>query len=205
MIKVFSSIRKILSSKKFLIPLAVIIMLIIFAAIRIWTFGAQNELVDADAAIVLGAAVWDGQPSPVFEERLNHAIWIYENEYVDKLILTGGKAEDTDRAESQVAKDYAIKNQVQKDDILIETKSSITEENFKYAQEIAAEHELESFIVVSDPLHMRRAITIAETKGMDVYPSPTPGSAYETLRSQVPFLIREVIFYIGYIISLPYR
>ena len=182
-----------------------IIIFIGYSAFSIWTFKDKVELVKTDAAIVLGAAAWNDKPSPVFRERINYSIWLYENNYVDKIIFTGGKGKDDKYAESEVARDYAIKNNVNSEDILIETKSKITEENLKYAYEIAMEENLNTFTIVSDPLHMKRAMLIAKTIGMESYTSPTQSSVYKTLSSQAPFLFRELFFYIGYIISLPFR
>ena len=182
-----------------------IIIFIGYSAFNIWTFKDKVELVKTDAAIVLGAAAWNDKPSPVFRERINYSIWLYENNYVDKIIFTGGKGKDDKYAESEVARDYAIKNNVTPEDILIETKSKITEENLKYAYEIATEENLNTFTIVSDPLHMKRAMLISKTIGMESYTSPTQSSVYKTLNSQVPFFLRELFFYIGYIISLPFR
>ncbi len=182
-----------------------IIIFIGYLAFNIWTFKDKVELVKTDAAIVLGAAAWNDKPSPVFRERINYSIWLYENNYVDKIIFTGGKGKDDKYAESEVARDYAIKNNVTPEDILIETKSKITEENLKYAYEIATEENLNTFTIVSDPLHMKRAMLISKTIGMESYTSPTQSSVYKTLNSQVPFFFRELFFYIGYIISLPFR
>ena len=182
-----------------------IVIFIGYSAFSIWTFKDKVELVKTDAAIVLGAAAWNDKPSPVFRERINYSIWLYENNYVDKIIFTGGKGKDDKYAESEVARDYAIKNNVNSEDILIETKSKITEENLKYAYEIAMEENLNTFTIVSDPLHMKRAMLISKTIGMESYTSPTQSSVYKTLSSQAPFLFRELFFYIGYIISLPFR
>ncbi len=185
--------------------IVVILVLISYSAYRIWSFGDKVELVKSDAAIVLGAAAWDGEPSPVLRERINHAIWLYENGYVDTIIFTGGRGDDDKVAESEVARDYAINNNVDAEDILIETQSRITEENLKYAYDIASKHNLKTFTIVSDPLHMKRATLIAERMGMKTYSSPTQSSVYQTLHSTIPFLCREVFFYIGYIVSLPFR
>jgi len=176
-----------------------------YSAYDIWSFGDHNQLLKSEAAIVLGAAVWDDQPSPVLRERINHAIWLYENDYIDKIIFTGGKANGNSLSESEVSKIYAIEQGVKPTDILIETKSKITEENLKYAYEIAKQNNLKTFIIVSDPLHMRRAITMAEDLGMKAYSSPTQTSAYRTLRTKIPFFLRELFFYVGYILSLPFR
>ena len=155
--------------------------------------------------MVLGAAAWEDEPSPVLRERINHSIWLYENDYVDKIIFTGGNGEGDQYAESEVARDYAIKNNVNAEDILIETTSKITEENLKYAYEIAVEENFDTFTIVSDPLHMKRAILMAKNIGMEAYSSPTQSSVYKSLNSKVPFFLRELFFYTGYIFSLPFR
>ena len=136
---------------------ASLLIFTIITAYGIWTFAAESELIKTDAAIVLGTKVIGDQPSPVLKERINHSIWLYENDYVEKIIFTGGKTDGADFAESEVSRDYALSMNVPAEDILIETQSMITEENFLYASEIAAEQELDSFLVVSDPLHMKRA------------------------------------------------
>ncbi len=158
-----------------------------------------------DVAVVLGAAVWDDEPSPVLRERVNHSIWLYENGYVNKIIFTGGKGDGDKFAEAEVARDYAIKNNVKSEDILIETKSTITEENLRYAYDIATGENFGTFAIVSDPLHMKRAVLMAKNIGMEAYSSPTQSSVYKTLNSKIPFFFRELVFYIGYIISLPFR
>ncbi|MGM0804360.1 MAG: YdcF family protein [Bacillota bacterium] len=196
--------------KKFRLRLvfAIIVIFFIFigySAFNIWSFGNKIQLVKTDVAVVLGAAAWGDEPSPVLRERINHSIWLYENDYVDKIIFTGGKDKDDKYAESEVARDYAIKNNVDSDDILIETKSKITEENLKYAYEIAKNKNFNTFTIVSDPLHMKRAILMAKNTGMEAYTSPTQSSLYTTLNSKVPFFFRELFFYIGYIFSLPFR
>lgn len=187
---------------------AIIVIFLIFvgySAFSILSFSEKVQLVKTDAAVVLGAAAWDDEPSPVLRERINHSIWLYENGYVNKIIFTGGKGEGDKDAESEVARDYAIKNNVNPEDILIETKSKITEENLKYAYEIAVEQDFNTFTIVSDPLHMKRAIVMAKNIGMEAYSSPTQSSVYKTLSSKVPFFFRELYFYIGYIFSLPFR
>lgn len=181
------------------------LIFVAYSTFSIWSFSKKVQLVKTDAAVVLGAAAWGDEPSPVLRERVNHSIWLYENGYVDKIIFTGGKAEGDKFAESEVARDYAIKNNVNPDDILIETKSKITEENLRYAYDIATKENIETFTIVSDPLHMKRAILIAKNTGMEAYSSPTQSSVYKSWNSKFPFFIRELFFYIGYIVSLPFR
>jgi uncharacterized SAM-binding protein YcdF (DUF218 family) len=182
-----------------------IIGVISYLGYIIWSFSYENQLVKTDAAIVLGAAVWENEPSPVFKERINHSIWLYKQGYVDKIIFTGGKGSDSQYSEAEVAQKYASLHNVDENDILIETQSKITEENLKNAYYLAKQNELSSFTIVSDPLHMKRAMLMTKDLGMVAYSSPTPSTAYQTLQSKIPFFLRELFYYIGYILALPFR
>ncbi|MDF2949386.1 MAG: YdcF family protein [Sedimentibacter sp.] len=184
--------------KKLYIILILILIYILFVSVSIYSYGNVYELRNADAAIVLGAATWGDKPSPVFEERIKHGIWLYVNGYVDKIIFTGGKGENEDISESAVAKHYAIEHSVPEKDIYIEEESTITQENIMFASEIARENNLSTVLLVSDPLHMKRAMLMAEDFGLEAYSSPTPTTMYQTTKSKFMFLSREVFYYIGY-------
>jgi len=83
-----------------------------------------------EAAIVLGAATWQDQPSPVFQARIDHAINLYQREIIKKILFTGGLNEGKTHAESVTAKNYALNRGVPHTDILIETTSTTTIENY---------------------------------------------------------------------------
>lgn len=187
--------------------LTLLCLVTIYSAYSIWSFSKVNQLVHSDAAIVLGAAVWNDKPSPVLEERIKHAIWLYQNGYVKKIIFTGASSvfNTKEKPESEVSKEYAIEHHVHPNDILIETKSIITEQNLRYAYEVARENGLKTFIIVSDPLHMKRSLVMAEDLAMEAYSSPTPTSVYKSWKTKIPFFFRELFFYIGYSISAPFR
>ncbi|MBW4577716.1 MAG: YdcF family protein [Aphanothece sp. CMT-3BRIN-NPC111] len=169
-------------------------------AFSIYTYGSKNYALQADAAIVLGAAVWGDKPSPVFQERINHAIELYKSGYVQTIIFTGGVGDSNEAAEAIVGKRYAIAQGVPQADILTETESRTTQQNLKNAQKVALSHQLTKFIIVSDPLHMKRAVFIAHDLGMNAYSSPTPTTRYRSLNSQLGFLVRETYFYFVYIL-----
>ncbi|WP_456363627.1 YdcF family protein [Priestia aryabhattai] len=190
------------------VTLAVYIGFLLFTsylAYSIISFSNKNELVRTDAAIVLGAAAWGEKPSPVLKERINHSIELYRKGYVKKIIFTGGFGEGATYSESEVSKKYAIDKGIPDQDIFIEKKSKITEENLLYAHKVAKRYNLKSFTIVSDPLHMKRAIVIAHSFGMDVYSSPTQTSAYKSFKSESNFFIRELFFLEGYIVTYPFR
>lgn len=184
--------------KKLYIILIVIIIYIIYVSVDIYSYGNINEVTHADAAIVLGAAAWGDTPSPVFEERINHSIWLYKNGYVEKIIFTGGKGENMDTSESSIAKNYAVENSVPIEDILIEEESTITQENIFYASKIAEENNISAVLLVSDPLHMKRAMLMCQDYNLTAYSSPTTTTMYKTVKSKSVFLAREVFYYIVY-------
>ena len=167
-------------------------------ATSIWRFGLVDETRSADAALVLGAGIFNGEPSPVFKERINHGIWLYNECFVDTIILSGGTREGDFFSDAYRAKQYAIEQGVPPAVILIEEESSITEENLYYAAELLRENNLSTVLVVSDPLHMKRAMLMADDQGLHAFSSPTPTTRYETLRTQLPFLARETFFLTGY-------
>ena len=155
---------------------------------------SRSEAVAADAAIVLGAAVADASPTPVFEERLRHAVDLYQSGRVKLLVMTGGRGPGDSLAESEAGRGWAVAQGVPNEAIVVETRSHTTEENFAYAVPLLAAHGIERVLVVSDPLHMRRAMRIAAAYGLDAHASPTPTSRYQSLATQVPMLAREVWF-----------
>ena len=182
-----------------------IVLYSIIAAVQIVQYGKLDSKTKCDVAIVLGAATSDGEVSPVYRERINHGIWLYENGYVDYLILTGGIGKGNEMSDAHAAKQYAIKKGVSEQVILIEEKSTITEENLEHAKAIMDEHSLDTAIIVSDPLHMKRAMLMASDYGIDACSSPTPTTMYRSAKTQIPFLAREVFFYIGYSIVRVFR
>jgi uncharacterized SAM-binding protein YcdF (DUF218 family) len=183
------------------IVLTVMVLTVVYTAIRIYTFGSNSSGQNADAAVVLGAAVWSNQVSPVFRERINHAVELYQAQRVRKLIFTGGQGNRNEPTEAAAARDYAIQNGVPANDILIEQSSHTTYENVVNAKQLADAHGLKKVLIVSDPMHMKRAITMARNIGLDAFPSPTPTTRYTGLRSQLGELSRETFYYLGYRVS----
>ena len=172
-------------------------------ALRIYSFGNTSSDARADA-VVLGAAVWTNQVSPVFKERINHAVNLYRVGQVRKLIFTGGQGNPGEPTESAAARDYALQNGVAASDILIEEKSHNTYENILYAKQLADTHGINKVLIVSDPRHMKRAMSMAEDVGLVAETSPTPSTRYQGLSSQLGLLAHETYFYIGYLLRRPF-
>ena len=173
--------------------------------ISIVSFSKKDETRMADAAIVLGASVYGNSPSPVFSERINHAVELYNDGYVDAIIMTGGVGKGNIRSEADIAREYAEQKGVPAESILIEEDSSITKENLENAKKVMDEHGMDTALIVSDPLHMKRAVLYARDLGMTAYSSPTPTTRYRSWRTKLPFLMREEIFYAGYRLTRLFR
>jgi uncharacterized SAM-binding protein YcdF (DUF218 family) len=184
------------------VVIAILVFVLGFIAVSIYRYGNTSADVQADAAIVLGAAVWGEQVSPVFRERINHAIDLYRQGKVRKIIFTGGQGNKDEETEAVAAREYAIKSGIPEHDILIEESSHTTYENVLYAKQLAYEHRLKKVLIVSDPLHMKRAVAMARNIGLDAYPSPTPTTRYQGWRSQMGSLAHETYYYIGYLVGL---
>jgi uncharacterized SAM-binding protein YcdF (DUF218 family) len=180
--------------------ISALLLAIASTASSIYLYGSNSNSIKADAAIVLGAAAWGEKPSPVFRERINHAINLYKDGVVKTIIFTGGVGNSNEPAEAIVGKNYAIAQQVKAADILTETQSRTTYQNLKNALEVANTHQLTKFLIVSDPLHMKRAVLMARGLGMDAHSSPTPTTRYRSFRSQIEFLSRETYFYFVYLV-----
>lgn len=158
--------------------------------------GNRDEAAPVDVIIVLGAAAYDAKPSPVFEERIRHGIDLYDRGYAPRLIFTGGYGGLKARfAESQVAQRYALRRDVPEDAILIETVSTTTRQNLEQARELMQANGLRRAIIVSDPLHMARALRIANELGIDAVGSPTPTSRFRSFATRWRFLAQEVYFF----------
>ena len=180
------------------VVLSVVLALVLVWAvsISIWIVrgGALNPDARGDAAIVLGAAVWQGRPSPVFAERINHAIRLYKQRQVRCVIVTGGVGKDDTLSEGEVARRYAVARGVPSGDILVENRSTDTSGNLSGARSLMERRGLRSAVLVSDPYHLRRASILAGRQSMEVVLSPTPTTRFSSARAKLHMLLREIWF-----------
>ena len=183
----------------------VFIIGVISVSVTIWNYGEKDEKQSADVAIVLGAALSYNTVSPVYRERINHAITLYNEGYVKYVILTGGTGEGNIYSDAFIAMEYARSKGLPEEAILLEEKSIVTEENIIYSKEIMEQNNFETAIIESDPIHMKRAMNMAENNNLFAFPSPTPTTMYKTTKTQFPFLMRELFLYVGYSIISIFR
>lgn len=182
-------------------------ILILFACLSliakdIYLFSLTSSNAPADAAVVLGTSVFRDRPSPVFRERINHAVNLYQAGIVQYVIFTGGQAGNDRLAESEAGRNYAMERGVPEERIFIETSSYNTCLNLIEAKRIIDENDLDQVLIVSDPLHMRRSMWLAEGIGMKAFSSPTPTSRYQSLDRKAGFLVREIYSYATYLLNI---
>lgn len=172
---------------------AVLLPFLIIAA-QIYFYDEAKENQTADAAIVLGAAVWTDKPSPVFRERINHAVNLYKQKRVKKIIFTGGQGNSNEKTEARIAQIYAVDEGIPKEDILIENKSRTTFENLEFSKEIIDRENIKSVLIVTDPLHMKRSMAMADFLEINALPEPTPTTVYQGFWAKTDLLVRETFY-----------
>lgn len=150
-----------------------------YAAYRIWDQGNRDERTRADAIVVMGAAQYDGRPSPVFAARLDHAIELYHDGVAPRLIVTGGKREGDRTTEAASARSYAIEHGVPENAILSEDASRTTLQSIRRVAALMRDKDIGSAVFVSDPSHMLRVLRMASDEGINGYGSPTRTSPLE--------------------------
>lgn len=163
------------------------------AAFRIWEQGEHDERRIADAIVVLGAAQYDGRPSPVFEARLAHAVDLYEAGIAPIVVVTGGKASGDRTTEAAAGRVYAAANGVPEAAILAEDRGRTTVESLENVRDLFIEHGLSSAVFVSDPTHMLRVLRIATDEGIEAWGSPATASPTDAdARLRLEATVREL-------------
>jgi uncharacterized SAM-binding protein YcdF (DUF218 family) len=165
---------------------------------RIWDQGARDEARTTDAIVVLGAAQYDGTPSPLFEARISHAVQLYRDGIAPVFIVTGGKHPGDRTTEADAARAYALAHDVPAEAILVEDRSRTTLEQLRTVGGMLRDRGLTSAVLVSDRTHMLRSLRIARDQGIEAYGSPTTTSPVASnLIDQVRMMGRATAHEIG--------
>ena len=170
------------------------LMKVISVASAIRRQSTVDELQPADVILVLGAAEYRGKPSPILEARLNHALFLYRQQWAPRILTTGGAGGDPTFTEGEVGRAYLSRHGIPSEAILTETAGSTTLESTVAAAEIMRRMNLKSCIVVSDGYHIYRVKRMLESQGMDVYGSPRPSEPLDTWRERWLYF-RQAIAY----------
>jgi len=165
---------------------------------RICVAGQQDERGTADVIIVLGAAQYDGRPSPVYQARLDHALELYAEGRAPYLLFTGGRRRGDRYTEAEAGALYAQHHHVPASATLCEAQGRTTMQSMQACTEIMRQRQLHSAILVSDPFHAFRLRRMAHDLGMTARVSPANHSRVRSARAQAYYVFREVCIYAVY-------
>ncbi len=160
---------------------ALVVIVTGYGSFRIWQQGERDERRPAGAVVVLGAAQYDGHPSPVFAARLDHAVALFLTGDYRYLVVTGGAADRDQTTEAAVAREYALERGVPDERILVEDRGRTTLESLESVATILRGRDLWDAVFVSDRTHMLRVLRMAEDLGIVAWGSPTPSSPTDTI------------------------
>jgi len=189
--------------RRWVIRAVLVLVLLLLAAAAGWcrwvylqiqSYAQQDQAVPADAIGVLGAAEYDGKPSPVYRARLDHALALYHRGIAPLIITLGGPGGDQ-FTEGTVGADYLIARGVPEEDIIAETESRNTEESALRIAVIARANGLHRLVIVSDDTHMFRIHAICAAEGLDVLTSPRPRPAVEDRTLEAERIAHEILSY----------
>ena len=172
----------------------------IWLGLQIWEQSHRDENRSADAIVVLGAAQYDGDPSPIFQARLDQAAYLFGEGFSGTVIVTGGKREGDRFTESRAGRNYLATQGVPESAMLGEEEGRTTLESLRRVRGIASREDIDSVLLVSDPMHSERIKRIALDLGFDgAYTSPA--SYLELNRSRLTKakeLLREIRALVAY-------
>jgi len=159
----------------------------------------QDSAHAADAIVVLGAAQYNGRPSPVLKARLDHALELYRRGFARAIITTGSYGLDPNYSEAQVGTEYLVQQGVNANSIITEQGSVTTRDSIRASVALMQSNGWKHALVVSDGFHMYRLKKMFEDSGIVAYTSPAPESPIESEPSQRYWhSLREVLLVCAY-------
>ena len=171
--------------------LSVLVVLVVaygaFTFLDVWltsrrTLPDIQAVVEPGVALVLGAAQYNGEPSPVLRQRLDLAVSLFQNGAVDKVVVTGGGRAGDATTEAKASYDYLRAQGVPDEQVLLEVQGTSTYESLAAAHRFLAADGVSEVVLVTDRFHARRALLVAEEVGFDAEVALTePGASLQRL------------------------
>ena len=159
---------------------------------------AASEIDRADAIVVLGAAQYDGEPSPVFAGRLDHAALLFEQGRADQVLVLGGGQPGDRFTEAEAGRAYLVQKGVPAEAIIPVPEGHTTFESLRAAAPVMREAGMNSAFLVSDPWHNARVERMAVDLGIDGHASATWHSAATSQETRSEGYVRETFAYLYY-------
>jgi uncharacterized SAM-binding protein YcdF (DUF218 family) len=185
------------------LALIVLIAVVIlgWAGVTVWRAAHHDGAADVahtDAIIVLGAAQYNGVPSPLFQGRLDHAALLWQEGKADLVITVGSKQSGDRFTEAGSGRTYLISKGVPEDRIVAIDIGHSTYQSLQAAAHEMQRRDLSSAMLVSDPWHNARISAMADDLGLQGYASATWTSGAESEGSRAQGYLRETFAYLYY-------
>ena len=147
---------------------------------EVWRVGRNEGPATADVVVVMGAAQYDGRPSPLLQARLDHVVVLWERGVAPVVVVTGGNQPGDRFTEASASAAYLVKAGIPEGMIVKEDSSRSTWEAVNALKQMAWTEpllrEAETYVFVTDPYHSLRTRLIAEENGFDASTSATETS-----------------------------
>ncbi|WP_028925257.1 YdcF family protein [Pseudonocardia acaciae] len=168
-------------------------------AFRVWQEARVDDRRPVDVVVVLGAAQYDGSPSPIFASRLRHAQALYEQGVAASIVTVGGRRAGDGFTEADAGRRYLVGRGVPGRAVTSVGEGSDTLGSLRAVAKVAGATGWHSALLVSDPWHSLRARTMARDAGLPSWTSPTrSGPVVQTRETQARYIVREtgaLLFY----------
>jgi uncharacterized SAM-binding protein YcdF (DUF218 family) len=146
------------------------------ALVTVLVVSQQDQRRPADAIVVLGAAQYNGRPSPVLRARLDHALQLYREGLAPRILVTGGVGRGDTTSEATVARNYLMNRKVPSAAVIAQPQGRSTQASMTAVADWLESAHLKRVILVSDPFHMFRLRLEARRTDLEAYTSPTESS-----------------------------
>ena len=161
--------------RRWIVGIAVLVPVayVLFTFTEVWWASRADFTGRSDAVVVLGAAQYDGEPSPVLEARLDHAFEMWDGGRAPHIVLTGAKREGDRFTEAYAGFRYLRAKGVPEEDLTIVADGTSTWESLAASRRVLDRLGVEQVVLVSDRYHSARLTGIANEVGLDAEVSPT--------------------------------
>jgi uncharacterized SAM-binding protein YcdF (DUF218 family) len=143
---------------------------------QVWSTGRSDHQGPVDAIVVMGAAQYDGRPSPLLAARLDHAAALWPAGRADVVVVTGGNRPGDRFTEAEASARYLEEHGVPSSAILLEDQGTDSYESLRGVASLLGARGMEEVLIVTDPYHALRSKLIAGEVGLDAHVSPTTTS-----------------------------
>ncbi|MEI6624406.1 MAG: YdcF family protein [Actinomycetes bacterium] len=183
-----------------MIMIFVIVVFPVIVAVGSWSYvnsvGQANDRTKTDAIVVLGAAQFNGTPSPVLRARLAHALDLYQSGIAPRIITVGGNQPGDQYTEAGAGRQWLIEQGVPQSDVVAVKTGSDTLGSLQSVATVAEQNGWTSITVDSDPAHMARSMAMAHRIGFDAHANPTKSGDGSTLTDE--YVFRETGAYLAF-------